>query len=80
MRKIIVMVCFWGGYLLQHVGGVVLFGLLIYGIYIFFATSMTFGLMLIGVAVMGGWIIQIVSGLLMTLGLSAVTIGVKKGG
>jgi hypothetical protein len=54
--------------LLQVVGGFALIGLLIYGIYTIFATSIGLGLMMIGGAVVGAWILALVTGLLFASG------------
>ncbi len=77
MRGIIVMMFMGIGYLLQIGGGLALTGLFVFGIYTLFATSVAEGLMMIGAAVIGGWMIQIVSGLLFAAGLGAAAIGVK---
>ena len=72
------MMLFMGlGYLLQFGGGLALVGVFFYGIYALFAKSIAGGLMMIGAAVVGGWIIQIVSSLLIAAGMGAATIGVK---
>lgn len=65
------------GYLLQFGGGFVLVGVFFYGIYALFAESVTLGLMLIGGAVVGGWVVRIASGLLIAAGIGAAIIGVK---
>ena len=77
MRSTLVMIFVGLGYLFQLLGGFVLVGMFFYGIYTLFATSIGIGLMMIGGAVVGGWIIQIISGILIALGAGAATIGVK---
>lgn len=77
MRAVLVMIFIGAGYLLQFIGGFALVGIFFYGIYILFATSIATGLMMIGGAVVGGWIIQIVSGVLIAMGAGAATIGLK---
>jgi hypothetical protein len=77
MRGFFMMLFMGLGYLLQFGGGFALMGLFIYGVYTLFATSIAGGLMMIGGAVVGGWVIQIISGLLIAAGVGAATIGVK---
>ena len=77
MRAALVMIFVGVGYLLQFIGGFALAGIFFYGIYTFFATFIAIGLMMIGGAVVGGWIIQIVSGILIAMGVGAATIGLK---
>lgn len=77
MRGFFLMLFMGLGYLLQFGGGLVLVGVFFYGIYALFAKSVALGLMLIGAAVVGGWVVQIVSGLLIAAGMGAATIGVK---
>jgi hypothetical protein len=78
MRGFFLMLFMGLGYLLQFGGGLALAGVFFYGIYVLFAKSIAIGLMMIGGAVVGGWIIQIVSGLLFAAGMGAATIGVKE--
>jgi len=78
MRGFFLMLFMGLGYLLQFGGGLALAGLFFYGIYALFAKSVAVGLMMIGAAVVGGWIVQIVSGLLIAAGMGAATIGVKE--
>ncbi len=78
MRVFFLMLFTWLGYLLQFGGGLALVGLLIYGVYALFFKSVAVGLMMIGGAVVGGWIVQIVSRLLIAAGVGAATIGVKE--
>lgn len=66
------------GYLLQIGGGLALAGVFFFGIYVLFAKSIAVGLIMVGGSVVGGWIIQIVSGLLFAAGMGAATIGVKE--
>lgn len=54
--------------ILRLVGGFVVFGFIIGGIYTLFATSVGLGLMMIGGAVVGGWALNIVAGLMMVAG------------
>jgi hypothetical protein len=77
MRGFIVMIFMGLGLLLQFGGGLALVGLLIYGVYAIFAKSLAVGLMLIGAAVVGGWVVKIASGLLMAAGVGAASIGAK---
>lgn len=77
MRAALVMIFVGIGYLLQLIGGFVLVGMFFYGIYTLFATSIAVGLMMIGGAVVGGWIVQIVSGILISMGDGAATVGLK---
>ena len=79
MRATIFMVFIGLGWILRILGGLALFGVLIYGVYALFAKSILFGFMLIGGAVVGGWVIQILSGLLFLAGAGAATIGAKSG-
>ncbi|MDR4516627.1 MAG: hypothetical protein MRK00_04480 [Nitrosomonas sp.] len=73
------LVLFMGlGYLLQVGGGFFLAGVFFYGIYILFFKSITIGLMAIGGAVVGGWIVQLVSNLLFAVGMGVATIGFKE--
>ncbi len=53
---------------LGFAGGLALFGLIIAGVYTLFADSFGNGLMMIGGAVVGGWILNLVSGVLMVSG------------
>jgi hypothetical protein len=78
MRGFFLMLFMGLGYLLQFGGGLALAGVFFYGIYVLFAKSIAIGLMMIGGAVVGGWVIQIVSGLLFAAGMGAATIGVKE--
>lgn len=77
MREVIVMFFVGLGYLLQIIGGFALIGIFFYGIYTFFATSIAIGLMMIGGAVVGGWIVRIVSVLLIAMGAGAAVIGAR---
>ncbi len=77
MRTAITVILFGAGWLLQMLGGLGIFGLFIYGIYALFAKSVIVGLVLIGAAVVGGWIVRFVSGLLMLAGAGAATFGAK---
>ena len=79
MRAVIMMIFFGLAWLLRILGGVALLWLLIYGIYALFAKSVLLGLMLIGGAVVGGWVIRLASGLLLLVGVGAASIGVKSG-
>ncbi|ALP54931.1 hypothetical protein Tel_16885 (plasmid) [Candidatus Tenderia electrophaga] len=73
-----IMTLFLGlGYLLQVFGGIALLAIFIFGIYTLFTTSMATGLMLIGGVVVGAWILQIISALLITIGTGAAAIGIK---
>lgn len=56
------------GYALMVVGSISMFGLLIYGMYAIFAESLLFGLSMIGGAVVGTFILRLVSAALMALG------------
>ena len=56
------------GTFVRFVGGFALCGLLIVGVYTLFADSAATGLMMIGGAVVGGWILNLVSGVLMVSG------------
>ena len=56
------------GFFLRFVGGIALVGMLVYGVYFLFAKSVLIGLMIIGAFVVGGWVINIVSGLLTVAG------------
>lgn len=56
------------GFLLQVVGGFAVFGLFIYGVYTLFVTSIAVGLMMIGGAVVGAWVVSLVSGLCIAAG------------
>ena len=75
MRGFFMMLFMGLGFLLKFGGGFALVGVCIYGIYTLFATSIAVGLMMIGASVVGGWLIQIVSGLLFAAGAGAATIG-----
>lgn len=78
MRMMIFMALVGLGWLLRILGGLALVGVLICGVYALFAKSILFGFMLIGGAVVGGWVIQLVSGLLFLAGAGAATIGAKR--
>lgn len=78
MRMTIVMVLTALGYLLRFGGSLVIVGVFFYGIYALFAKSIAIGLMMIGAAVVGGWIIQIVSGLLLASAVGAAVVGAKE--
>ena len=77
MRAVLFMVFMTVGYLLQIIGIFILGGMFLYGIYTLFATSIAVGLMIIGGVVVGGWILQIVSGILIAMGAGAARIGLK---
>lgn len=77
MRAVIVIILVGTGYLFQYLGGFVLIGMFFYGIYTLFATSIATGLMMIGAVVVGGWIIQIFSRILIAMGAGLATVGVK---
>ncbi len=77
MRAALVMIFSGIGYLLKFIGGFVSVGMFFYGIYTLFFKSIAVGLMLIGGAVVGGWIVQIVSGIFIAIGAGAATIGIK---
>lgn len=77
MRAFFMMLFTGFGFLLQFGGGLALAGVFFYGIYVLFAKSIAIGLMMIGAAVVGAWVIQFVSGLLFAAGMGAATIGVK---
>lgn len=77
MRGFLLTIFMGAGYLLRIVGGFALMGLFFYGIYVFFAKSIAIGLMMIGGAVVGGWVVQIVSTILIGLSIGAATIGLK---
>lgn len=66
------------GYLLQLSGVLAIGGLFLGGIYVVFVKSIAIGLMMIGATVVGGWINQIVSGLLMAAGMGVITVGIKE--
>ncbi len=71
LASVIVMLLMGAVWLIYIGGGLALAGLFIYGIYVLFAKSIGFGLMLIGASVVGGWLIQILFGLLMATALAA---------
>lgn len=77
MRAAIVIILVGTGYLFQYLGGFVLIGMFFYGIYTLFTTSIATGLMTIGAVVVGGWVIQIVSGILIAMGAGVAKVGVK---
>ena len=52
--------------------GLALFGLIITGVYTLFADSFGMGLMMIGGAVVGGWILTLVGGLFMVAGKASM--------
>ncbi len=56
------------GTFVRFVGGFALCGLLIVGVYTLFADSAATGLMMIGGAFVGGWILNLVSGMLIVSG------------
>lgn len=64
-------------YLLMFVGGLAVIALLFAGIYTLFVKSISHGLMMIGGAVVGGWVIQIISSLLVVASTWSATIGYK---
>jgi hypothetical protein len=68
----IVMLLMGAVWLIYFGGGLALAGVFIYGIYVLFAKSIGFGLMLIGASVVGGWLLMIVFGLLMAAAMTAV--------
>lgn len=77
MRAALVMTFVGMGYLLQFIGGFALAGVFFCGIYTLFSTSIAIGLMMTGGAVVGGLIIQIVSGILIAIVVGAAIIGLK---
>jgi hypothetical protein len=60
------------GFLLQFGGSLAFAGLFFFGIYIAFAKSLAIGLMIIGGAAVGSWILTILVGLTFAIG-AAVT-------
>ncbi len=76
MKFTICMLLIGAGYLTYFLGGIVLVGLFFYGIYTLFATSVAYGLMMLGATMVGGWMLQLVSGILIGIGNGlAATIG-----
>ena len=69
--KIIVLL----GFLLQVGGGLAFAGLIIYGIYSIFAKTIGTGFMLIGGAVVGLFLTQILASILMAAGAGIASIG-----
>lgn len=61
-------------YLLQFGGHLALAVLFFYGIYIFFAESIVLSLMMISDIMIGGWVIQIIIGLLYAAGAGLIAI------
>lgn len=64
MRSTIFIVLFGLGMALQFLGGFALIVLMLAGIYTLFVSSVPLGLMCIGGAVVGGWVIKLLSGLI----------------
>jgi len=64
----------------QLVGSFALISLFIYGVYTLIVSSIAMGLMMIGASVVGGWVIQLLSGILLAAVIGTATIGVKEGG
>ena len=56
------------GYALMLLGSLSMFGLIIYGVYAIFVESLIFGLSMIGGAVVGTFILRLVSAALMAVG------------
>ncbi len=79
MRATLFMFFFGLGWILRIVGGLVLIWALIYGLYALFAKSVVIGLLFIGGVVVGGWIIQIASGLLFLTAAGVATVGKNQG-
>jgi hypothetical protein len=77
MRNVIGMILFWLGMLLRWVGGLACVVAFIAGVIAVFRTSLGFGLMIIGGAVVGAWILQIASMMILGAGLAVMTVGVK---
>lgn len=65
-------------WLLYGAGAFALAALFFYGVYVIFAQSIGFGLMLIGASVVGGWLLQLAYSLLwaITLATGAGVVGV----
>lgn len=57
-------------WLLYIAGAFILAALFFYGIYVLFAQSIGFGLMLIGASVVGGWLLQLAYSLLWAITLA----------
>ena len=77
MRATLFMFFFGLGWILRI--GLVLIWALIYGLYALFAKSVVIGLLFIGGVVVGGWIIQIASGLLFLTAAGVATVGKNQG-
>ena len=73
--RILGMVLFGVAFLLKFLGGFLLLGCFLYGIYALFAVSIAFGFMMIGAAVVGGWVISIMSGLLLAAAVGVGSLG-----
>jgi len=58
------------GYLLQYLGSMGVIFIFLYGIYSLFMTSISIGLMMIGLSVVGGWFIQLIATILFSIGVS----------
>lgn len=69
----LIMILMGAVWLIYIGGGLILAGVLIYGVYALFTKSIGFGLMLIGASVVGGWLIQILFGLAMATAMAAAS-------
>lgn len=56
------------GYGIYFLGGLGLAGLFFFGIFTLFADSITAGFMMIGAAVVGGWVVTFLGGALAAIG------------
>lgn len=56
------------GILARFLGGLILLGLFLYGVYSLFATSVLLGLLMIGAYLVGSWILTIATGLFIAAG------------
>ena len=64
---------------MRFVGGFVLCGLLIAGVYTLVVESVAIGLMMIGGALVGAWILNLVSGVLMVSGAAIGASSIERG-
>jgi hypothetical protein len=67
------------GTFVRFVGGFVLCGLLIAGVYTLVVESVAIGLMMIGGALVGAWILNLVSGVLMVSGAAIGASSIERG-
>jgi hypothetical protein len=67
MRSTIFIILFVIGMAIQFVGGFAVVALFFAGIYTLFVKSVALGLMCIGGAVVGAWIVKILSGLILMI-------------